>query len=1023
VTDAARAAALSGNPRIVLPSFASRRLGPLVFIAFSISGCAGLIYQSIWAQYLGLFLGHAAYAQSLVLAIFMGGMAAGAWRASVRTPRRRNLLRAYAWIELCIGIAALVFHPLYAAATQFAYESAFPALGGGSASSLFKWGLSAALILPQSILLGATFPLMSNALMRRLPYGNGAILSGLYFTNSLGAAFGALLATFVLLPAVGLPGAMAVGAVLNLAVSAIAFTLARDDEPAQAAGTIDIRAALPVSLLLWSAAFITGATSFAYEIGWVRMLSLVFGSTVHAFELMLAAFIGGLACGGLWIRRRLDGYGQLLAVGGYVQILMGIAALASLVLYDHAFDWVAWCVRVFPRTAQGYTLFNLATAASAMLIMAPTAFFAGMTLPIFTLQLIRRGGGEASVGRIYAANTVGAIVGIFATVHLLVPTLGLKVTMIVAAAGDLALGIFLLNRAAPSAHKPVYAALLTCAIAVAAVASFAHFDPMAMAAGVYRSGMARLDSSSASVIFYRDGKTASIASTQLRDGSIMIATNGKVDASIQMRADAPPSIDEVTMTMSAILPLATHPAPHSAAVIGFGSGLTTQILLGDPRLNRVDTIEIEPTMVEGARVFAARVKRAFDDPRSVLIFDDAKAFFAASQSRYDIIVSEPSNPWVSGVASLFSQEFYRFIPRHLTSDGVFVQWIQDYGINDELVATIGNTLANSFADFRVYLTSDFDLLLIATPTGSLDSLHDDALREPALADELHRVGLVGRADFSIRQVGDRQSLLPLFDKLSLRSNSDFYPILSLEAPRARFINSRARALLGLNTADIPIREVLAGLQPPAPEQLSPGNGFTPAELTRQAMEIAAALSETEPIAGNHDPNIFGAIQSIRSDFATCDGGGAATQQIDVLIALAGRTIPFLDADHLRGIWSDPRWINCTGQPESLRSQLALLSALGSRDFALAGSTAVTFLQKSRQDLSPMAQDWLLRVAMLSAIAGHRYEDVARLDVAEGRTIARVDTTGVQRDYLVAFANSQLHRHETTGSRLASRNRR
>jgi len=479
----------------------------------------------------------------------------------------------------------------------------------------------------------------------------------------------------------------------------------------------------------------------------------------------------------------------------------------------------------------------------------------------------------------------------------------------------------------------------------------------------------------------------------------------------------------VTMTMSAILPLATHPAPHSAAVIGFGSGLTTQILLGDPRLNRVDTIEIEPTMVEGARVFAARVKRAFDDPRSVLIFDDAKAFFAASQSRYDIIVSEPSNPWVSGVASLFSQEFYRFIPRHLTSDGVFVQWIQDYGINDELVATIGNTLANSFADFRVYLTSDFDLLLIATPTGSLDSLHDDALREPALADELHRVGLVGRADFSIRQVGDRQSLLPLFDKLSLRSNSDFYPILSLEAPRARFINSRARALLGLNTADIPIREVLAGLQPPAPEQLSPGNGFTPAELTRQAMEIAAALSETEPIAGNHDPNIFGAIQSIRSDFATCDGGGAATQQIDVLIALAGRTIPFLDADHLRGIWSDPRWINCTGQPESLRSQLALLSALGSRDFALAGSTAVTFLQKSRQDLSPMAQDWLLRVAMLSAMAGHRYEEVARLDAAEGRTIARLDATGTQRDYLVAFANSQLHRHETTGSRLASRNRR
>src|SRR5678816_2999177 len=167
----------------------SGRLPVAVFFAlFTISGFAGLIYQSIWSHYLKLFLGHAAYAQTLVLAIFMGGMAGGAWGASRLSPRLRDLLLAYALIEAAIGIASLFFHEIFIAMTALAFDHVVPALGSPGAVQAFKWSLAAALILPQSVLLGATFPLMTGGVLRARPERAGYVVAMLYFTNSLGAA-------------------------------------------------------------------------------------------------------------------------------------------------------------------------------------------------------------------------------------------------------------------------------------------------------------------------------------------------------------------------------------------------------------------------------------------------------------------------------------------------------------------------------------------------------------------------------------------------------------------------------------------------------------------------------------------------------------------------------------------------------------------------------------------------------------------------------------------------------------------
>src|SRR5262245_6360083 len=277
------------------------------FLLFTVSGFAGLIYESIWSHYLKLFLGHAAYAQTLVLALFMGGMAIGSWLCSRWSQGWKNLLRGYAIAEALIGLAAILFHPVFVAATDLAYTSILPALGGEIPATLFKWSLAGALILPQSVLLGMTFPLMSAGLIRRYPGAPGESLAMLYFTNSFGAAIGVLASGFVLIEALGLPGTVQFAGVLNVALATAVWLLARDPEPAAAAPAApgDRRGAQPGRLFL-AVALLTGAASFVFEIGWIRMLSLVLGSSTHSFELMLSAFILGIACGGYWVRRRID---------------------------------------------------------------------------------------------------------------------------------------------------------------------------------------------------------------------------------------------------------------------------------------------------------------------------------------------------------------------------------------------------------------------------------------------------------------------------------------------------------------------------------------------------------------------------------------------------------------------------------------------------------------------------------------------------------------------------------------------
>lgn len=786
----------------------------LLYALFVLSGVAGLIYESIWTHYLKLFLGHAAYAQTLVLAIFMGGMAIGAWLAGDLARRVARPLLWYAAIEGLLGVAGLGFHTVFGGMQGWIFDSVIPRLDSSSAVDAVKWTFSTLLILPQSILLGATFPMMSAGVVRRNPMIAGRPLAWLYFTNSIGASAGVLLSGYFLIDRVGLPGTLLTAAMTNFLLALGVYVIGRCS-PAPAlsmAAPPGPGSGAPPRLIL-AAAFLTGAASFFYEIGWIRMLSLVLGSATHSFELMLSAFIFGLATGAWWIRNRIDTLQSPLRALGWIQACMASAALLTLVFYMQSFEAMAWFRNSVEANDGGYVLFTLFSSSLCFVLMLPATFFAGMTLPLMTAMLLRAGHGEASIGRVYAANTVGAIVGILLAVHVFMPVLGLRQVVLAGALIDLALGIWLLHRASSRWSRPQGIAVAAIGALALSIAAVVRFDPAVTASGAYRLGTARVDGE---VLFHADGKTATVDVTRDRAGVLSIATNGKIDAGRSI--DGPPLSDDYTMGMLSLLPMAMLPDAKRVAVIGMGSGTSTDVLLRNPRLQQVDTIEIEPAMVEGAKLYRGATHRVYDDPRSRIHIEDAKTYFSRAGERYDMILSEPSNPWVSGISSLFSREFYTQIKRHINDDGVFVQWLHLYEINMPMVATVMNALAENFDDYLIYSSNDSDIIIIAKARGRVPQLLPRIFEEPGLKDVLHHLDFNSVTDLEWRRIGGKSSLAPYFRLIEARTNSDYFPVLDQLAGRQRFVNAGAGELLDLQAYAMRVeqRQALQATAPAVP---------------------------------------------------------------------------------------------------------------------------------------------------------------------------------------------------------------
>jgi predicted membrane-bound spermidine synthase len=999
----------------------------LLFLLFTASGFAGLIYESIWSHYLKLFLGHAAYAQTLVLGLFMGGMGAGSWLASRLSRRWTNLLRAYAVAELLIGLAALAFHPLFVAATDAAYQSVLPALDSAFLAGAFKWLLAGLTILPQSVLLGMTFPLMSAGILRRHPARPGETLAVLYFTNSLGAAIGVLASGFVMIEALGLPGTIRVAGALNVALAIVVWMLAPGRDPTAAdrpLPTLTTRRTedragdsppldAPWRLML-AIAFLTGLASFMYEIAWIRMLSLVLGAATHSFELMLSAFILGLAFGGWWVRHRIDRTRSPLVFLGIVQVAMGLAALATLPLYDATFDLMQVVIRGTAKTEAGYGIFLLSSHFIALAVMFPATFCAGMTLPLITYALLRGRHGERAIGAVYGANTFGAIAGVALAAHVAMPLVGLKGVIVAGAAVDVLLGLVLIWRVAVvGALKRGGVALdadavpgglplgatLVAIVAFAVVGFGVSLDPYKMASGVFRRGDL-YTAHDAELKYYRDGRTTSVSLMQFSEG-LSLRTNGKSDGAINLGPGARIS-DEVTMVLTAAIPLAYVPDAKTAAIIGIGTGLTTHTMLASPTLKEVDTIEIEPAMAEASRQFAARNASAFADPRSRIVFDDAKTYFSTHNRKYDIIVSEPSNPWVSGVSSLFTTEFYRHVRRYLNDGGVLVQWFQLYEIDVSLVASVLVALAENFPDYAIYAATDSDILIVAGDRATLERPLADLFNVPTLADELRKVHVQTIGDLDVRRLGGKGSLHPLFLSFGVPANSDFRPYLDLHASKYRFLQSGAGDLTRVGGGGVPIVAMLEGRERATRPLSFEGEDFL--ERIENARRAAYArdfyLSPQRPQPVGIPADLEKNLELSKMRGIDCVEAKSFDVWVQSLFQV-GRTVnSALAAAEADAIWGRFEQSPCYRRLDAEDQRwVRLLRAVGRRDAAAMAAGADELLASGRE-LSTAHKQFLLRASLTGNILVGQLD---RAQVAWDRHSLEASRSGVDLDLRLLYA--------------------
>jgi spermidine synthase len=944
-------------------------------LIFVLSGAAGLVYESIWTRYLGLFVGHSAYAQVLVLVIFLGGMSIGALAVGSRAERLRRPLHWYAVVELAVGVVGLVFHDAFVWTTHLAYDALFPALGPGAMHSIVKWTIAAALILPQSVLLGCTFPLMTAGALRLLPERAGRTIALLYFANSLGAAVGVLLAGFALIEWVGLPGTLLTAATANIVVAGAAFLASRwRDAPEKSAEATAVDAsggaASPaLRRLLLAVSFGTAISSFIYEIGWIRMLSLVLGSATHSFELMLSAFIFGLALGALIVRRRVNVDEHALRRLALVQLAMGALAVATLPVYARSFDAMAAFMAAFTKTPAGYIGFSISRYAICLAVMLPATICAGMTLPLITRLLLQGERGERALGQVYGANTLGSIVGVALAMLVLLPLLGLKWMIVAGAAVDIALGVWLLGseRYGRTAADGGRRRALRWAPAVLVVAFTllvglgTRFDRGVLTSGVFRYGTAR-GTITPDLTFFADGRTATVSVRRIHaSNGLSLATNGKPDGSLGpewFHAAATPmqfTHDASTQVLMPLIALAHVPRARVVAVIGQGTGMSSHALLGDAHLEKLVTIEIEPQILQASRQFYPANRRVFDDPRASFALDDARSYFAAQGERYDLILSEPSNPWVAGVAGLFTTEFYAHVRRYMAPHAVFAQWIHLSEMNDGLVLSIVRAIAENFPDYALYTVANRDILIVATTDAKLPPPDWTVLRAPATAADLARVLPITPAMLDALHIVDGVTFAPMMRGGG--ANSDFYPTLDLGAERSRYLQEGATGFLGLTSDRYGLATMLESRRAGAPEASYSVLAGVP---RLEAMALAARMTH-----GDFTGATGGALQAAEQARAVNLALASPEPPVEWHLWVAGfHAAEETDAGGSMGIadtalyTAASRYLDRQDPPAEARAAVAFLHGLSSFDYQQTALAAVVLVPAALRGDSWLPPDLL-----------------------------------------------------------------
>ena len=690
----------------------------LLLFGYALSGAAALIYEVTWMRLLTLEMGRGVASTSTVLAAFMGGLAAGSAAGGyfARRISPSRALRLFATIETAIGALALLL-PLELAAVGPLLTRAYADGEPSVAFNVLRVALSLLLLALPAAGMGATFPLASRWMVPSASHA--AVDAGrLYAANTIGATAGAIMAGFALLPAIGLKHTTQIGVLLSLGSAALAYLAQRASNFRTENPTKPIRSRrkqtkhvrnMEQRSLTWIAAAVLALSGFAsltMQVVWTRLAALILGPTTYAFSVVVAVFIAGLAAGatlGSWLAGRTAQ--PILGLALTLLSALGLAAAATGGV-DSALLFVAEMVT--EDSGFGFLVARQALLVATLLVPMTVAF--GAVFPFAVAVGMKTNERIASdLGILYALNTIGAVIGALLTGFVLIPSLGLhdtiRVMTIVVAASTFALVLIARERGRERG-------LAFVASAIVLFLGFAQpsWDTRLLSSGIYkdtgRSGTPDLETwlSAGRLLYYRDGATATV-SVRESLGSRSLSLDGKVDASNQA--------DMLTQRLLAHLPLLLHPRSDRVAILGLGSGVTLGAALKHP-VRSVDVIEISPEVVEASRFFDSENHRGLADPRTRLIIGDGRLHLARSRSKYDVIVSEPSNPWISGIASLFTREFFELTRQRLVPGGVLCQWAHTYDMSDTDLRSIVATFLSVFPDGSLWLVGKGDVLLIGS---------------------------------------------------------------------------------------------------------------------------------------------------------------------------------------------------------------------------------------------------------------------------------------------------------------------
>jgi spermidine synthase len=794
----------------------------LVALCFVLSGATGLIYEVLWARMLGLVFGATTFAISAVLAAFMGGLALGSAWAGKLAARIKRPLRAYGIIEIGVALYALAVPLLFRSVDYFyafIWEQIHP---GFYAFNLWRFVLSCLVLLVPTTLMGATLPVLSAALLRSSDHKPTAV-TRLYTCNLVGAIIGTVAAGFLLLPSFGIRLTIFTAAAINFVVGVAAIIIDRRDErnlvkreavehAESLRETTDSvvgeqgseieessRSGLPKpegSKRFWlTCAAVSGFVTISTQVAWTRVLTMIIGSSTYAFSIVVALFLLGLAIGASLVASQ-------KMTTNLRRSIMNVEVATAIILFLSL-----WITNYTPgllielgtrlQLNSWLGLLSLQIIIAALLILVP-AILMGMIMPLVLVWASNTGRASVRlVGRSYAVNTLGAIAGAFLTGFILIPKMSTRFTIIFAAMMCSLLAGFAYRPSREDVDVDLRRSLAIGASAALALVLFAVAPRIKLddlSKGAYdllvrmRANPQLIEAASEGrefspetnrLLWYREGPTATV-SVREDWGVVSMAINGRTNASDH--ADMP------TQVILGQLPILLAPRAETGLIVGYGSGVSVGSML-QSEIKSLECVELEPTAIEAGGFFDHVNNHPLDDPRLRVIIDDARTYLRVNPTVYDVIVSEPSHPWVPGVANLFTQEFFELGRSRLRDNGVFVQWVQIYQLSTENLRSVLATFKSVFPHvmmFRVEgATKGKDLILAGSRQPLTLASVGERMHAERVAKELSRININSPGDLDAWFICDETQLGPAVDSAAI--NTDDNMRVENRAPREAFL--------------------------------------------------------------------------------------------------------------------------------------------------------------------------------------------------------------------------------------------